>query len=190
MTLRARVGALLGRGKSAPRVTRVETLRALGVKVGQRCAIYGGHYDSNFPFLIEIGDDCILTFDVIVLAHDAAPAVQTKMCRVGKVRILDRCFIGQRAIILPGVTIGPDSIVGAGSVVTKDVPPRTVVAGSPARQVATLDEYLAKLKDEPGRRLLDYTMRPSEDPGAAAALHAGQKRVQDLAAQGYFDSHR
>ena len=51
-----------------------------------------------------------------------------------------------RSIILPDVTIGPNSIVGAGSIVVKDVPPNTVVAGVPAREVATVDEYIEKYK--------------------------------------------
>ncbi len=52
---------------------------------------------------------------------------------VGEVRIGDYCWIGTRAIILKGVTLGDNSIVGAGAVVTKDVPPNAVVAGNPAK---------------------------------------------------------
>ena len=61
--------------------------------------------------------------------------------RFGAIRILDNCFIGARAIILPGVTIGPNSVVGAGAVVTKDVPPGEVHAGNPARFITTVDDY-------------------------------------------------
>ena len=60
--------------------------------------------------------------------------------------MLDNCVVGMRAILLPGVTIGPDSIVGAGSVVTRDVPPRTVAAGVPARVLCTLDEYAERYR--------------------------------------------
>ncbi len=56
----------------------------------------------------------------------------------------DRVFVGAGAIILPGVTIGNDSIIGAGSVVNEDVAPETVVAGSPARPVCSLADYLEK----------------------------------------------
>jgi acetyltransferase-like isoleucine patch superfamily enzyme len=50
-------------------------------------------------------------------------------------RIGQCCFIGARSVILPGITIGDHSIVGAGSVVTKDVPPNCIVAGNPAKIV-------------------------------------------------------
>ena len=67
---------------------------------------------------------------------------------VGKVDIRDNVFIGHQAIVLPGVTIGPNSIVAAGSVVTRNVSEGTVVAGIPARVVATLEEHLHKLQEE------------------------------------------
>jgi len=62
--------------------------------------------------------------------------------RFGTIVIRDNCFIGNNAILLPGIEIGPDSAVGAGSVVTRTVPPRTIVAGNPARPIKTLDEYI------------------------------------------------
>ncbi|HET6249633.1 MAG TPA: DapH/DapD/GlmU-related protein [Tepidisphaeraceae bacterium] len=59
------------------------------------------------------------------------------MCRALKTntRIGSNCFIGGRSIILPGVTIGDGSIVAAGAIVTKDVPPGSIVAGNPARVI-------------------------------------------------------
>lgn len=59
--------------------------------------------------------------------------------RVAPIVVGNNVWIGGSAVVLPGVTIGDDSIVGAGAVVTKDVPPRTVVAGNPARPIKTLD---------------------------------------------------
>ena len=67
--------------------------------------------------------------------------------RHAKVIIHDNCFIGFGSIVLPGVTIGPDSIVGAGSVVTKDVPPRTVAGGVPACILSDLPTFLAKHRE-------------------------------------------
>jgi carbonic anhydrase/acetyltransferase-like protein (isoleucine patch superfamily) len=76
----------------------------------------------------------------------------------GKITIQDNCVIGVSSIILPGVTIGPDSIVGAGSVVTRDVPPKSVAAGNPARVLCTLDEYIAKCS----RRMLPLRAQDRE----------------------------
>ena len=62
----------------------------------------------------------------------------------GKVQIEDWAYIGAYSQIIPGVTIGEGAIVAAGSVVTKSVPPRTVVGGNPARYICTVDEYIQK----------------------------------------------
>jgi maltose O-acetyltransferase len=66
--------------------------------------------------------------------------------RIGKIKIGNNCFIGARAFIMPGVIIGHNSIVGAGSIVSKSVPPNVVVAGNPARVICTIAEYETKLK--------------------------------------------
>lgn len=113
------------------------------MKVGQRVGIVNCTLDTLFPFLIEIGSDVLMTHATI-LAHDASPVVFGKRTRVGRVRILDKCFIGAGAVILPRVTVGPCAIVGANAVVARDVPPGTVVAGNPARVVARVDEWLAR----------------------------------------------
>ena len=59
----------------------------------------------------------------------------------GKVVIGDYVYIGSNALIMPGVTIGNNVLVAAGSVVTKSIPSNSVVAGNPARIICTVDEY-------------------------------------------------
>jgi acetyltransferase-like isoleucine patch superfamily enzyme len=81
---------------------------------------------------IRIGRDCKIARDVIVMDTDQH-ALPSGELIAEPVTIEDRAWIGARAIILKGVTIGHDAVVGAGSVVTRDVPPRAVVAGVPAR---------------------------------------------------------
>ena len=85
---------------------------------------------------VKIGNDCLIGSHVMIMDCDFH-RVEDKAWDTSGVPILieDRVWIGNRAIVLKGVRIGHDSVVAAGSVVTKDVPPRTVVAGNPARVV-------------------------------------------------------
>jgi acetyltransferase-like isoleucine patch superfamily enzyme len=84
-------------------------------------------FDKTNPQGIHIGARSYIAFDVAILAHDMTRGLRLDT-RIGK-----HCFIGARSIILPGLTIGDESVVAAGSVVTKDVPPRSIVAGNPAQ---------------------------------------------------------
>jgi len=86
---------------------------------------------------ISIGRDCALSWDVEILDFDAHEIGSNGEFRPqsAPVRIGDHVWVGTRAIILKGVEIGDGAIVGAGSVVTRSVPPRAVVAGNPARVV-------------------------------------------------------
>ncbi|UOG90673.1 MAG: acyltransferase [Candidatus Thiothrix sulfatifontis] len=90
--------------------------------------------DKTNPRCIEIGEKTYIAFDSIILAHDYATRRHGGQFDQ-KTRIGANCFIGCGAIILPGVTIGDQVIVGAGSVVTKDVPAHSIVAGNPAKVV-------------------------------------------------------
>lgn len=101
--------------------------------------IYGSHLhptvlissssilDKANPGGVFIDEFSYLAGDVLVLAHDMCRQLHTNTY-IGK-----RCFIGARAIIMPGVKIGDEVVVGSGAVVTKDVPSNCVVAGNPAR---------------------------------------------------------
>ena len=105
---------------------------------------------------VEIGSYCIFGRDVFISdsnGHPIDPDIRREETRLyllngvqpdryaaasSPVKIGEGAWIGERAIILKGVTIGRDSVIAAGSVVTKDVPARTVVAGNPARVVRVL----------------------------------------------------
>jgi acetyltransferase-like isoleucine patch superfamily enzyme len=86
---------------------------------------------------VTIGRDCKIARDVIIMDTDQHELPDSGMI-AKPVRIGDQVWIGSRAIVLKGVTIGPGAVVAAGSVVTKDVPARAVVAGVPARIVRTM----------------------------------------------------
>ncbi len=90
---------------------------------------------------VVIGDDCLIGHNTVLatLNHDLAPSRRADM-HPAPIVIGRNVWIGSNATILPGVTIGDDSVVAAASVVTKDVPARTVVVGSPARVVRALSD--------------------------------------------------
>ena len=86
---------------------------------------------------LEIGSNVSISADVCILTADHDPQSATFAGRERPVRIGDYVFVGTRAMILPGVTIGHGAVVAAGAIVTKDVAERSIVAGSPAREIGT-----------------------------------------------------
>jgi len=119
-----------------------EYLRRQGVQIGTNTSVlYPAYIDGRLPYLVEIGDNVIISLNVTILTHDATTAYAGDLIKVGKVVIRDRCFIGANSTILCNVTVGPNSIVGAGSMVIRDVPPDTVCAGNPARVIGTVEEF-------------------------------------------------
>jgi acetyltransferase-like isoleucine patch superfamily enzyme len=81
---------------------------------------------------VEIGDNTRIADHVTVHDTDFHEVEQGAPVRVAPVRIGRNVWIGRNAVVLPGVTIGDHAVVAAGSIVTRDVPPRTLVAGNPA----------------------------------------------------------
>ncbi len=85
---------------------------------------------------VRVGNDCLIGTHVQVMDSDFHRVEDKSWDPSGQPIVLeDRVWLGNRSIVLKGVTIGHDAVVAAGSVVTRDVPPRTVVAGVPARVV-------------------------------------------------------
>lgn len=104
------------------------------VKISDSCN-FGGNVRLSGNDII-IGNDCMIAYGAQILSITHDYNSQNPKTGIHKrVKICDRVWIGCNAIILPGVTIGSDSVVGAGSVVTHDVPDMTVVAGNPAKEI-------------------------------------------------------
>lgn len=88
---------------------------------------------------IIIGNNCTITYGCVILSHDAAAAKLNKKSEF-ITRIEDNVFIGVNSVVLPGITIGENSIIGAGSVVTKDIPPNCIAAGNPAKILKAISQ--------------------------------------------------
>ena len=127
---------------------RMRILRQMGVRLGKGCRIYTTNFGSE-PWLIRIGNRVCISNDVTFVNHHLNWPFQEKydsLTGFDTIDIRDNCQVGVGVLLLPGITIGPNSMVGAGSVVTKDVPPNCVAAGNPAKVVCTMDEYEAKCR--------------------------------------------
>lgn len=113
----------------------VRFLNGRKVVLGARNVINFGTLFDGRKFPIEVGDDVSIGPEATILTLGHDPQSPDFSDRGGPVRIGARAWIAYRAIILPGVTIGEGAVVAAGAVVVRDVPPYTIVAGSPARPV-------------------------------------------------------
>ena len=132
----------------------IEYYRKQGMKIGENC--YIGHnvsFGRGGKDPITVGDNCILT-GCTILGHDASPALfldelqgtsifDRKSLKLETV-IGNNVFIGVNAVVLPGVHIGDFSIIGAGAVVTKDIPAGSVAAGNPAKLISSIEKFKEK----------------------------------------------
>ena len=134
---------------------RADIIRKVFAEVGENCYIeppfhanwgcnmhVGKNFYANFNLTvvddvdITIGDSVMVAPNVLIATgtHPACPELREQGYQYNlPVRIGSRVWIGAGAIILPGVTIGDDSVIGAGSVVTRDVPSGVVAVGNPCR---------------------------------------------------------
>lgn len=120
--------------------------RRQGIKIGAGCNIYSNICTTE-PYLVEIGKNTTISNDVQILTHDSSigKVLPQHTDLFGKVVVGDNCFIGARSILLPGVKIASNVIVGSGSVVSKSVLEEfSVVAGNPARVVGNFDKLANK----------------------------------------------
>lgn len=135
------------------------------IDIGDYCLIAPG-VAINSAVGISLGNNCMLAADVMIADsdwHGIYNRVRPFKCD-GKVILEDNVWVGLRSIIGKGVRIGENSIIGAGSVVTKDIPANCIAAGNPAKVVKTLDpnkrmvtrEYLFNPEVRLGKHTRDY----------------------------------
>lgn len=129
---------------------RIWLYRQMGVNIGEDCVVEMFAYlDDQFPELMFFEDHSGPSRHVIIMCHDdvAAKAISTNGKHsqfggrhgfVAPVRLKSHSGIGAGSILLPGITVHEGAYVGAGAVVTRDVPPHTVAVGVPARVIKHL----------------------------------------------------
>jgi acetyltransferase-like isoleucine patch superfamily enzyme len=150
---------------------RIRRLRKRGVRVGDGCYVGPGVWLDPRPGMVEIGANCMIGRQAALMAHDGLLQGYIGVVRIEPVRVLDGCVLEPGCLVMPGVTIGPGSVVRAGAAVTRDVPPYTVVAGSPARVVMSTQELVRRYEfdrqEHPERYLADSRVGrfplPSDD---------------------------
>jgi acetyltransferase-like isoleucine patch superfamily enzyme len=120
------------------------------------CSVVGSNSYIYADNSIKIGKYCFIARDVLIQDNNSHPldpeqrkkealnyqheAIDTYLSENGPIEIADNVWIGTRAIILKNVTIGYGSIIGAGAVVTRTIPPMCIAAGNPATVVKTIDQ--------------------------------------------------
>jgi acetyltransferase-like isoleucine patch superfamily enzyme len=157
---------------------RIEELRQLGARVGRNVFLGPDVYvEREFAPLLTIEDGVVLARGASMLLHDSAlNNALGEPLKFGPVVLRAACYVGANATVLCGVEIGARAIVGAGSVVTRDVPPGAVAYGNPARVHGTVEELAARhraLRDSAERfrylALEPWRERRTGEPAARAA---------------------
>ncbi len=125
-----------------------------GGTIGTGCSIPESTYFGSEPWLITIGNNVRITDGVRFYTHDGAVWVLRNLYKeledvdvFGRIVIGDNVHIGANSMILPGVNIGNNVIIGVGTIVTRNIPDNSVVVGVPGRVIKTIDEYYNDNKD-------------------------------------------
>lgn len=132
---------------------RAEVCKKLyNMKIGEKCEILPKVDFGSEPYLISLGNKVKIAGGVQFITHDGGINVLRNMNLLnnadvfGEIRVGNNVFIGFRSIIMPGVTIGDNVVIGGGSIVTRDIPNNSVVAGVPAKILSSIEDYYIKLE--------------------------------------------
>ena len=163
-----------------------ERLIKMGLKVGVNFnRLNGVILDPAHCWLIEIGDNVTMAPRVHILCHDASTKQFIGVTKIGRVTIGNNVFIGADTVVLPGVNIGSNVVIGANSTITHDVPDNSVVAGTPAKILCSIENYLDKEKKRREDSICygeEYTLR------CDVSMEMRRKQKEELKGKiGYID---
>ena len=126
--------------------------RYIGVNMGDNIHIYGNplHMFGTEPWCITLGNNVHITKEVLFINHDGGTLLYRDLYPdleiTSPITIGNNVYIGVRSIILPGIKIGDNCIIAAGSIVSKDVPSNSVYGGVPAKFIKSCDDYLQGIR--------------------------------------------
>ena len=143
---------------------RTAMLKAMFAEIGEGCYIepplhanFGGRFvhfgkwvyaNYNLTLVddthIYVGDDCMFGPNVVLATagHPLNPELRGRGLQFNMpIRVGNRCWLGAGVIVMPGVTIGDDTVIGAGSVVTKDIPAGVLAYGNPCRVIRPIGDH-------------------------------------------------
>ncbi len=164
-------------------VNRIKFWVDNGLKLGNNVTIMPTAYiDGEYGYLIEIGDNCSLSHNVRIFGHDASTFKFTDQHTILKKTVIhDNVYIGENVTITAGCSVGPNVLIASGSVINKDIPPNSCVAGVPARRYQAFDVFVARHKEQiAGGNVVTYDQLHSAD-----YLQARSRVIRMIEEDGY-----
>lgn len=131
----------------------MDLLRPYFHHLGDNVKLFSPKLPSE-PYLVSIGDNVMCASSVRFITHDASVgnllrlSPDTQIDKVGSIVLKENCFVGAYTILMPNCSVGKNSIVAAGSVVTKHIPDNEVWGGVPAKFITTIDKLIENRIEE------------------------------------------
>lgn len=131
---------------------RADLMKRKFYKIGDNVELYTTNFGTE-PWLISIGNNVTVAADVAFITHDVSCYNVARFLdvepgyvdKIGSITLDDNCFIGAKSILMPNCSVGKNSIIAAGSVVTKRIPDNEVWGGNPAHYIMSMADYATRV---------------------------------------------